>query len=229
MNLQPTLATTARILFSLSVIALALFLLSQGRFGPATADVAGAAKRLQAVPAPEKMRLFENRISQNLPIRVKIKREKEKRFRDVDNENWARELELEVKNTGDKPIYFLFLHLDVPEAKIRDSYQSFAIVYGRVALSKWEERPTPEDVSIKPGETIVLKIEESQLRGWDQARGHGAVPKRIHGTRLSLDQLSFGDGTGFEGGAPWPRQPNPSQSAYSKRPRSSNTKEGSPS
>lgn len=201
-------AVVARFLFALLVLAVASVLLIRGTSHPATAQ------------SPEKtsqspnFRLLENRISEQVPIKVKIRREKEKGFRDLENESWASDLEIEVKNTGDKPIYYLFFHLHVPEAKIKDSYQSFALVYGRVALSKWEERPTPEDVPIKPGETTILKIEENQLRGWNQARGLGLVPKKIHGVRLLFQDLSFGDGTGFDGGAPWPRPGKNEHTSY---------------
>jgi hypothetical protein len=144
--------------------------------------------------------MFENRVPEHLPIKVKIKREKEKKFRDLDNENWARDLELEVKNVGEKPIYELFFQLDVPEAKIANSYQSFSIVYGRVELWDLRNRPNTEDVPIMPGETKVLTIEDGGVRGWDEARARGLVPPRIHGVRLVFQGLMFGDGTGFEGG-----------------------------
>ncbi|HMG73755.1 MAG TPA: hypothetical protein VK582_09655 [Pyrinomonadaceae bacterium] len=199
MNASLKVGLFVRILFALAVLAAVSALLINATSDPATAQ------------SPEKtsqspnFRLLENRISEQVPIKVRIRREKEKGFRDLENENWARDLEIEVKNTGDKPIYALYFHLLVPEAKIQTDYQSFGIVFGRVGLSKWEERPTPEDVPIKPGETIILKIEETQLRGWDQARGLGLVPKKIYGVRLVLQDLSFGDGTGFDGGAPWPR------------------------
>jgi len=200
MNSQRKVATQViRILFALLVLAVAFALLIKATSHPATA------RSIEITPQSPNFRLLENRISEQVPIKVKIRREKEKGFRDLENENWARDLEIEVKNTGGKLIYYLFFHLHVPEAKIQDSYQSFSLVYGRVALSKWEERPTPEDVPIKPGETIILKIEEDQLRGWDQARGLGLTPKHIHGVRLLFQDLSFGDGTGFDGGAPWPR------------------------
>ena len=153
-------------------------------------------------------RLFENRIPEHLPIKVKIKLEKEKKFRDLENDNWARELELEVKNIGDKPIYFLWFHLLVPEAKIADSYQGFTIMYGRMELADLKNRPTADDVPINPGETKVLTIEDVGVRGWDQARSEGLVP-RIHGVRLILQYLSFGDGTGFFGKTGTPRpKPN---------------------
>jgi len=209
MNSQRKLATLAvRILFALLILAGALALLSRSRSVPAEAQ------GTQTIPATK--RLLENRVPEHLPIRVKIRREKEKLFRDLDNDNWARDFEIEVKNTGEKPIYFLYFQLHVPEAKIANGHQSFGIVYGRVALSKWEERPTPEDVPIKPGETITLKIEDNQLRGWDEARHAGLAPNRIHGVRLWFQDLSFGDGTGFDGAtaAPWPRPGENKRSSY---------------
>ena len=118
-----TFALLIRILFALLVIAGALALLGRARSGPV------AAQGTQTVPATK--RLLENRVPEHLPIRVKIKREKEKLFRDLDNDNWARDLEVEVKNVGDKPIYSLYFQLHVPEAKIANGYQSFGIAYGR--------------------------------------------------------------------------------------------------
>jgi hypothetical protein len=154
-------------------------------------------------------RLFENRMPEHLPIKVKIKLEKERKFRDLKNDNWARDLELEVKNVGDKPIYHLWFVLDVPEAKIADSHQVFVIMYGRMELADLNNRPKADDVPIEPGETKVLTVEDVGVRGWDQARAEGLVP-RIHGVRLKLQNLSFGDGTGFFGqtGAPRPKPGN---------------------
>jgi hypothetical protein len=43
--------------------------------------------------------------------RSKLKKEKEESFKDLKNEKWLREFELEVTNTGDKPIYFLYIML----------------------------------------------------------------------------------------------------------------------
>jgi len=201
MNASHKVALFVRILFVLVVLAAVSALLMNATSSPATAQSP------EETSESPNFRLLENRTPEHLPIKVRIKREKEKTFRDLDNENWARDLELEVKNTGDKPIYTLFFYLLVPEAKIANGYQAFSIFYGRVALSKWEERPMPEDVPIKPGETVVLKIEDTGILGWNDARKKGLVPHRIHGVRLVFQDLSFGDGTGFDGtsGAPWPR------------------------
>lgn len=200
MNSQRKVATlVVRLLFAVAVLTVAFGLLIKATLNPATAQ--SPAVTVQST----KIRLLENRVPEHLPIRVQIKREKEKTFRNLGNQDWARDLELEIKNTGDKPIYFLFFYLMVPEAKIADSYQAFSIFYGRVALSDLSQRPTPDDAPINPGQTIVLKIEDAGIRGWERARSEGLVPPVIHGVRLVFQDLSFGDGTGYEGGSPLAR------------------------
>jgi hypothetical protein len=199
MNSRRKVATQiARLLFALAVLAVALGLLIKASLHPATAQ-----SPAQSLPSPN-FRILENRVPEHLPIRVQIKRGKEKTFRNLDNQDWARDLELEVKNVGDKPIYFLLLQLHVPEAKIGNGYQNFTIVYGRVGLSDLNVKPTIEDVPIKSGETRILKIEDVGVRGWEAAIQRGLVPPRIHGVRLVFEDLSFGDGTGYEGGSPRP-------------------------
>jgi hypothetical protein len=46
------------------------------------------------------------------PIKIKVKKEKEQSFKDLKNEKWLREFELEVTNTGDRPIYYLEIVMD---------------------------------------------------------------------------------------------------------------------
>jgi len=203
MKSRPGVVLFGRIIVTLLVLSAAVALFIKGQAGPAAAS---AEQPPQSVPEkPVSRRLFENRVPEHLPIKVKIKREKEKLFRDLNNEKWARDLEIEVQNIGTKPIYSLGFMLEVPEAKIADSNQAFVIVYGRVELANLNSRPTSEDVPINPGETKVLKIDDVGIQGWDQARGAGLVPRQIHGARLVFQSLSFGDGTGFEGSTGSPR------------------------
>jgi hypothetical protein len=149
-------------------------------------------------------RLFENRAPAHLPIQVRIRPTTEKLFRDLANDNWARDVKLEIKNTGDKPIYFLFFCLLVPDAKIGDSYEAMDFSYGRAAIANGET-PKADDLPIKPGSTVVLKVDENTLKGWDEARQAGLVPSPIRGVRLIFQDLVFGDGTGFEGVTGTPR------------------------
>lgn len=164
-------------------------------------------------PTPEKResttrRLFENRVPEHLPIKVKIKRDKERRFRDLENQNWVRDLELEVKNVGEKPIYYLFFYVVIPDAKIGDKPQGLSIVYGRTELSDLNNAPTADDVPINPGETKLLMIEDAGIESWDFQITRRMLPARVRGAKLIFQNLSFGDGTGFLGtsGVPWSKR-----------------------
>src|SRR4051812_46130380 len=95
MHPQQTPAALRKRLFLFFVIFLACVLLLTGMFTPSVAQLT-------------EERELEDKIPKHLPIKVKIKKEKEKAFKDLKNEKWMRELEVEVTNIGDKPIYFLY-------------------------------------------------------------------------------------------------------------------------
>jgi hypothetical protein len=144
-------------------------------------------------------REIEDKIPKHLPIKVKIKKEKEKAFKDLGNDNWMRDVEFEVTNTGDKPIYFLHLDVDMPEITAPNGTTiTFPLRYGRTGLGSIESKAAPDDVPIKPGETIVLKAHDGNVRGWDLfRRNHNKPqPKKL---LLQFVMLTFGDGTGFLG------------------------------
>jgi hypothetical protein len=143
-------------------------------------------------------RQLESLMPERIPLRVKIKKEKEKEFRDLRNEGWARDFELEVTNTGTKPIYefYFMLILDVKD-NAGQNIQA-PVYYGRTELGDHRVKATPEDVPLKPGESFVLKMHPAQLGAWDLAanKGERPKPKKI---QVRLEGLSFGDGTGYMG------------------------------
>src|SRR5882757_4898053 len=94
-------------------------------------------------------RVFENAIPENAPIRIKIKKEKEKSFKDLKDEKWVEEFELEVKNTGDKPIYFIYISL-ISDVKLSGGPVIFPLVYGRAELGDIITKAGPDDPFIKP-------------------------------------------------------------------------------
>ncbi len=186
---------------------------------PLRGKVLRAKHKLHVRPNPEELkalrqgeptdheRRLENKIPKHLPLKIKVKENKVDKFKDLNNERWARELELEVTNTGDKPIYFLELMLTLPEIKGETGYNlSFIAYYGRDELGNFEIKAEPSDVPIRPGETFVLKIDVRNVAGYEAAnRKFGwQLPKRVE---LKFQMLSFGDGTGFLGshGAAIPR------------------------
>lgn len=156
-------------------------------------------------------RVLENTIPQHLPIKVKIKKDKEQSFKDMKNEKWVREFELEVKNTGDRPIYFLYLFLTFPEINLHEGTTLvYPLVYGRSEIGDIKTLATEEDIPIDPGETYVFKIHPSQVLAWEKNVKEKGRPQP-HKAILSFQILSFGDGTGYAG-TDGERLPHPTKS-----------------
>ena len=144
------------------------------------------------------------KIPKHLPIKVKIK--KPEKLKDAKNEEWLGEFEMEVTNTGTKPIYYLRISLSLPDVIAPNGHNlGFPLRYGRGALIALDEPVRPDDVPILPGGIVVLKVPENPVEAWRllRARGESTNPKRIE---LIFRNLNFGDGTGFIGhtGKPLP-------------------------
>jgi len=140
-------------------------------------------------------RKFENTIPAHVPLKVKVKNEQS--FKNHKNKKWLRELEVEVKNTGSKPIYYLCLSIGLPDVTIQGYQYGMQIFYGRRELLKFANPIRPDDVPILPGESVVLKVSEKQVRGYEKFRDreNGDDPKKV---TFHLLVINFGDGTGLE-------------------------------
>ncbi|HKP37782.1 MAG TPA: hypothetical protein VJT71_13075 [Pyrinomonadaceae bacterium] len=174
--------------------------------------------RAHAQEDKKEERVFENKIPGHLPIKVKLRAEKEKAAKDLDNPRWHRDLELQVKNAGDKPIYYLSFIIEFPEIKLDGSPVSVHIRYGKHSLfDDSKGKAAPEDTPLKPKKTLILSLDEDSARAWEQwqQKEKWSQHKRVI---IEFEQLSFGDGTGFWGnGAPWPfpkGSVSPSQAQY---------------
>ncbi len=154
-------------------------------------------------------RSFDNLVPEHLPIKVKLKAEKETAVKDLNNRLWTKDLELEVKNTGNKPIYFLSFVFTLPEVRMPDNNLfGFSFWYGRTAFAEdFRTKPSPKDVPIGPGETRTFLLPRYKIEGWER---DAEDPDTINPTRFEilLNYLSFADGTGFDG---------PNGTAYDKR------------
>jgi len=153
---------------------------------------------------PKEERQFENTTPKHVPIRVRVKRQKEQSFKDLKNDEWLRELEIEVTNTGTKPIYFLALVMTVPDVKGRTgAAMAHDLLYGRPSLISITEAMRPSDIPIGPGETYVFTMPERDVREWTGViREHNLPqPKRV---QIVFQFINFGDGTGYAGGTAEP-------------------------
>ena len=132
-------------------------------------------------------------------------------------DDWYRELEIEVKNISRRPIYYISLGLEFPNippdtppftapppradgSMPARGTTGFSVDYGASRLSDLRVLAGPDDVPIKPGESYVFKIPEARVRGIEWMNQNMNLPpdawKQIE---LSLDLISFGDGTGYMG------------------------------
>jgi hypothetical protein len=148
-------------------------------------------------------RVFENEIPENAPIRIKIKKEKEKSFKDLKDETWVRNFELELINTGDKPIYLIYIEM-ITDIKLGNTPLVFSLVYGRAELGDIVTKAGPDDVPIKPGETYVFKIHPGQVPAWELSLREKSHPDALR-IKAKLEMLSYGDGTGYFLDKPYPR------------------------
>jgi hypothetical protein len=152
-------------------------------------------------------RRFENGIPAHVPLKVKLKNERA--FKDKKNKEWGRDLEVEVTNTGTKPIYYMYMIIDMPDFKLEDGVPwGFRVKYGRAELWNLEEPIRPEDVPLRPGETYTFKIPEEKWRGFKNIveKNNKEHPKKV---RFEMQFITFGDGTGLESTLGGPMLPPP--------------------
>ena len=160
------------------------------------------APRLTSSSAALQERIFENKIPAHIPIKIKIKKEKERSFKNLKNEKWLREFELEVTNTGDKPIYYLEIVMHTGVTFDGGGQEIvFPLQYGRPELGDIVTKATTDDVPIKPRETIILTTR--QATAWEIGIREKRWPEA---TKLEVETqvLSFGDGTGYWGNELYP-------------------------
>jgi hypothetical protein len=147
--------------------------------------------------APQVEREFEDKIPKHLPLKIKLKNAE--KVRSPQNENWLRDLEIEVENRSNKPIYFLLLGVILDDVTTEDGHHiGFSLQYGRGDLVDWMAPLEPDDVPIKPGESYTFKIPADDQQGWERhAARVGLQKKGVKKVRFMFKSLNFGDGTGF--------------------------------
>lgn len=161
--------------------------------------------------SPPGEREIEMKAAAHLPIKIKVK--KPEKVKDLKNEDWLGDLEVEVTNTGSKPIYHFYIALIMEDVLVDDEKAfGYQLVYGRGQLADVYEPVRSDDVPLLPGESTVLKLEDSSVRFWKSQRANGKF-REAKKLRLSFQWLSHGDGTGFLGphGVPIPNKRRGSQ------------------
>ncbi|HLL75796.1 MAG TPA: hypothetical protein VK421_11095 [Pyrinomonadaceae bacterium] len=151
-----------------------------------------------AAQSEQAERQLENKIPKHLPIKIEVK--------NLSSERWERDLEVEVKNVSEKPIYYMRFGIAMPDViSSGGNPMGFSLQYGRTRLIFFTEPLRPDDTPIPPGETYTFKLREQEVQGWEAFVRRNNLPKgEPKKIRLILGEINFGDGTGFRttGGLP---------------------------
>jgi hypothetical protein len=155
--------------------------------------------------AQSSKRTIENKVPPQVPLEIVIKKEKLERIKEASNKTWYRDLEIQIKNTSKKPIYYFTLFAELPGVTDNGATIVFDITFGRKEFTEFSLKPLPDDKPLMHGETFTYSIpEESQIawEAWQKRTGEREVEK----LEIQFNHLSFGDGTGFtsRGAVPYP-------------------------
>lgn len=148
--------------------------------------------------APRTLELFE--VGYKLPIEIVA-------IRNLRSKHWMRDLELEIRNVSAKPVYEVYIGLLLPDDNYitPERFYGIYLQYGPTRLVNPRNRPSADDKPISPGESVVLKVDEKLWMGYEQhIQIHNVPEEASYRVRLIIEDIQFGDGTGFiHGGVPY--------------------------
>lgn len=121
-------------------------------------------------------------------------------IRNKDADTWYKDLQIEVKNIGTKPIYFMLAYLEFPDHKPGGRDIGFDLTYGELKYVDLNVVSDTRDLHLNPGQTYVFKITAKDARVLQ--RKHERAPHEFKKLDFHIDIISFGDRTGFEIGRP---------------------------
>lgn len=88
-----------------------------------------------------------------------------KQVRNIEDEDWLSDLEIEVQNNSNKPIYYLLLIKDFPDLP-SGKKTVIPLVYGRWELMKSGQLATSSDTPILPGRKYVFSMNKGLVEGF---------------------------------------------------------------
>jgi hypothetical protein len=126
--------------------------------------------------------------------------------RNLEND-WLKDVEIEVENKSGKPIYFLsvdFMFPDIPRNEGRG--YSWTLFFGNSALMQIQNRASSQDLAIESEQRQSLKVTDHLWKGLQYYLESlkGLSNKNARRVVIRIAEISFGDGTGFIGGAIFP-------------------------
>ncbi|HWX39649.1 MAG TPA: hypothetical protein VN345_00740 [Blastocatellia bacterium] len=127
----------------------------------------------------------------------------------LDKDTWLDDVEFEIENRSNRPIYHLMIMITFPDVPKRTDLdgvpRGLAVTaqYGRRDFAGHPgELAKPEDVPIKVGEKVLLRIPTELLSGLKDDLTKRNVPESATmRLRVRIEQLSFVDGSGYRAGS----------------------------
>ncbi len=156
------------------------------------------AKRLPGSPAAQLERTYRIKGEAALANVLRVDE-----VRNADTAEFPIDFQIKITNISDKPIYHINIVVLFPRTKelLGGRYLATRLVYGPSRMLNLRQRPMPEDVPLKPGESYVFKIDNVQARNirTDMERKTGNL-SILDEFDVDLHGVNFGDGSGYKSG-----------------------------
>ena len=150
-----------------------------------------AALILTTAQSNNEERKFKSREFVNMPVRVR-------KVKNLQSDTWPNDLEIEIENVSKKSIYFINAYLLFPDVAVPNGISGVNIKFGNSENMNIERYAKPEDEHLEPGQTFTLMIRGMDKRGLIAKQKK--TPHSFKKLEFEFEIISFGDGTGYEGG-----------------------------
>jgi hypothetical protein len=136
-----------------------------------------------------------------------------KQIRNAQSPRFLQDVEIEIQNVSNKPIYYVHLYIRFPDIEVKPkTHYAFSLYYGDPRLEQSGELAGPLDKPLLAGATYTLRVPANVSAGFEgyKAKEH-LPPAAINKVEIRVEEVSFGDGTKYE----WDR-PNSRTGALGK-------------
>lgn len=134
-------------------------------------------------------RKLKNKEFAGMPVRVR-------KVKNVQSETWPKDLEIEIENVSNKPIYFINAVLAFPDDPAPDGMSGILLQYGKLENLDIARLADPEDEHLDPGKTVTLVVSDVYRHGL--LAKQKMAPGNLKKLEFWFDTISFGDRTGFQ-------------------------------
>lgn len=130
-----------------------------------------------------------------------------KQIRNAQSSDFLQDLEIEIQNVSDKPVYYVHLHMRFPDIEFAPKqHYGFSLHYSDLKFDQVGELASPKDQPIPVGGTYIFKVPISICKGFETYKTKKSLSQAAtNKVEIGLMEVSFGDGTGYEYDRPYPR------------------------